>query len=82
MNRIQEKIITTPTNAKTVAHEMEAEALRDHRRSEAHSLRPRPLADRVPQLPMDLVKRMPLTTHRCMSQRPASDYQTQCILQV
>ena len=36
MNRIQEKIITTLTNAKAVAHEVEAEALQDHRRPEAH----------------------------------------------
>ena len=81
-NLTKEKIIITLTNAKTVAHKVEAEALQERYRQEAHSLRPRPLADRVPQLPMDLVKRMPLATHRCMSQHPANKYQTQCILQV
>ena len=81
-NQTQVRITIIPISAKAVAHKTEAEGLHDRHRQEAHSLRPRPLADRVAQLPMDLVKRMPLATHRCMSQHPANKCQTQCILQV
>ena len=77
------KTMTIQTNELTVVNIGETEVLRDRLRHQGlHGLDPQPLADRVPQLPMDLVKRRPSATRRCTSQHPASDCQTQCILRV
>ena len=77
------KTMTTQINEQTVVNTGETEVLRDRLSHQGlHSLHPRPLADRVPQLPMDLVKRMPLATPRCTDHRHARNFQTQCILQV
>ena len=81
-NLNQAKIMTIQINALTAANTGGTETLQDRQHQEGRSLRPRPLADRVPQPPMDLVKRKPSATRRCTSQRPASNYQTQCILRV
>ena len=67
----------------TVVNTGETESLRDRLRHQGlHGLHPQPLADRIPQLPMDRVKRMPLAIRRCTDHRQVSNYQTQCILQV
>ena len=81
-NLNQAKIMTIQINALIAVNTGGTETLQDHQHQEGRNLRPRPLADRVPQLPMDLVKRKPSATRRCTSQHPASECQTQCILRV
>ena len=77
------KTMTTQTNEQTVVNTGETEVLRDRLRHQGlHRPHPQPLADRVPQLPMAQVKRMPSATHCCMDHRQVNNHLTQCILQV